>query len=51
MMGAIKMGIGFEIWPACHSSRLLHQLAFYAEETLPHFEETETPAVSSASTT
>ncbi|ETW93258.1 MAG: hypothetical protein ETSY1_40005 [Candidatus Entotheonella factor] len=41
----------FALWPACHPSQLLHQLAFYAEEIIPYFEVRQTTAVSSASTT
>jgi len=63
-MDAIKMGVGFGLWqqgmPEAHTlfddidkaeAWGIDSLAFYAEEIIPHVEETETPAVSSASTT
>ena len=49
-MDAIKMGMGFGLWlQGMPDARLLHPLAFDAEEIIPYFEAQRTPAASSAS--
>jgi alkanesulfonate monooxygenase SsuD/methylene tetrahydromethanopterin reductase-like flavin-dependent oxidoreductase (luciferase family) len=35
----------FALWPACPPSRLIQQLAFYAQELIPAFEQREAPVV------
>jgi len=35
----------FALWPACPPHRLIQQLAYYAQEIIPDFEQREAPVV------
>lgn len=37
----------FALWPACPPSQLIRQLAFYAEDIIPHFETRDVPVTTS----
>ena len=40
----------FALWPACPPPQLLQQLAYYARDIIPHFEQREVPVVTHCST-
>ena len=37
----------FALWPACPPAQLIRQLAFYAEDIIPHFEQRDVPVIAS----
>jgi probable F420-dependent oxidoreductase len=40
----------FALWPACPPPQLLQQLAYYAQDIIPHFEQRERPVATHCST-
>jgi hypothetical protein len=38
------------LWPACPPPQLLQQLAYYAQDIIPYFEQRESPVATPCST-